>query len=293
MKPVAVCPNFGFAGRLGNQICQAGTTIAMAERHATTPCFHDDWKYRHIYQFPPDWFAGEPVRAACAQVVDLPELVDLTEPLKDYLQDLRWWEPSMPTIREAFTLAAEPAKKIERIWDLSFARLPKPWGVVHVRRGDNVTNDPGTINCLPGSYYREAMALWPHVKSWMVFSDDPGWCRSRFGHRVATVFDGMPRSKERHPDYWTEPVLDWVDLELMRRAVREDAVFVASNSSYALTVATLEEATKVVYPSYWYGAVLTEDLGARPDLLFPEWLAGGWTRIDVGDPNPRKGDGGC
>lgn len=287
MRRMAVVNGLGVSGRTGNQIAQIATTIAMADRYGMTPAIHRDWAYRHVYNVPDGWYTDDRTRLQSTRVESCTELDDLSAPLKDYLQDLRWWGASIDTIRDVFTLKPEPRGVVTRSWNRTFAHRPKR-GVVHVRRGDNVTNDPGTINCLPESYYRDGMARFPSVESWLVFTDDPDWCRDRLGGSVATVWDGVPRSKEHHPDYATETVLDWIDHALMVRAVSSGAPFVMSNSSYALTVAVLAGARRnVVYPSYWYGDVLVDDLGARPDLLFPDWLASDWTRLHVDDPNPR------
>lgn len=59
---------------------------------------------------------------------------------------------------------------------------------VHVRRGDYV-NNPFYVDLAATDYYERAMAMFPGEK-FLIFSDDPAFCKERFKGENIQVMDG-------------------------------------------------------------------------------------------------------
>lgn len=268
-------------GRLGNQLFQIAGTVGLARTYGVSPQFPASWSYREWFSCPDDWFVDTNVDAGRSAI----DLAPLPKFAATYLQDLRLFNHVADEISAAFQPSAVALEVLDEIADGLFVDA-KEIVSVHVRRGDNVTNDPGTINCLPLSYYMEAIEFFawrPGSFTIVLFSDDPEWCDTNMvpllellGHDVR-VFRGVPRPKENGPDYVAAPASDWIDLQLMARA----SSHVLSNSSYAWWGAWLSNDPWSVMPSYWFGEVLV-DRGCDPGLI----VVPGWKVWPVKDPAP-------
>lgn len=88
-----------------------------------------------------------------------------------YLQDPKWFEDYADEIKQMF---GEGIGYLEQVG-------------VHIRRASNPTvphepkycENPFYVNLSETDYYEKAMALFPD-DNFLVFSDDPDWCREKF-----------------------------------------------------------------------------------------------------------------
>lgn len=113
---------------------------------------------------------------------------------------------------------------------------------VHVRRGKNPVNpdetayseNPFYVNLSETDYYEKAMALFPK-KNFVIFSDDPDWCKERFKGENIQVMD-------RGDDVEDFNILSSCESQII------------ANSSYSWWAAFLNPnpAKKVVAPKAWY-----------------------------------------
>ena len=273
------CPWLELDGRLGNSLFQIASTLGVARSLGAEPAF-PLWSYQHVYQVPEEWFW--PRDTVPGRPVD--ELVPhLHGRAARYLQDPALFADVADEVRDVFKLQPWARNVVNHEWWDLTRLVSGPFVAVHVRRGDNVTNDPGTINCLPESYYRDGLtAIYRRVggpkafPTTVVFSDDPDWCEEvGLG---AVVYRGTPRPKEDEDGYWSKPV-DWIDLAMM---AAHPTYHVLSNSTYAWWAAWMSGDPSPVYPGYWFGAQIRA-MGIDPALLFPPE----WERVDVADPNPQ------
>ena len=132
----------------------------------------------------------------------------------------------------------------------------QPTGFLHVRRGDYVTFG-GEKAALPLRYYKDALHLLRsesvNMRRWLVFSDDPSWCRSNFSFLKEAAFIDY-QSKNR----------DIEDLMIMKSC----AAGIIANSSYS-----------------WWGAALGSNMErpiVAPARYWPNYpyLADNWSLPD-------------
>lgn len=284
MTRLAAPPQLGRDGRLGNQLFMMSATLALAWRDGAVPAFPDDWRYRHVWEFPDGWFVARGDLVGLPQVTNHPAVAHLPERWRHYLQDVSLLDGFWPRLASMWraSLTADAASVLAAAEVRCFDGLPGPVLSVHVRRGDNVTNPPGTINAVDPEFYPRAVqvaraaAPFP-LRSVAVFSDDPDWCEQNRDLLGAAdlplrVFHGASRSKETDPAYLTESADEWIDLLLGAHC----SAHVLSNSTFAWWSAALSSNRRPVYPSYWVGPELTGS-GFDPSLLFPA----GWRRVDA------------
>jgi hypothetical protein len=282
------------AGRLGNQMWQLASTVGVALSGGLIPAVPDDWTYRDVFAVPDEWYVPRPILGRLPSVLDTTPARSMLAPRwREYLQAFAMWSEHADVVRDVFDLKPAAAAAVDPIVTRvaaghgpipRYALLPR--ACVHVRRGDNVTNDRGTINCLPVTYYEDAFGavngapdgLWREYLM-VMFSDDPQYCADVFERDMPTFvqWDGVIRMKEVMATFNTEPdVLDWVDLAVMARC--EWDAFVMSNSTYAWWSAFLSGCERVIRPSYWFGPQLFLE-GIDPELMF-DGLP--WQRIETG-----------
>lgn len=281
MSVLAAPLDLGHVGRLGNQLHMIAATVAIAAADGACPVLPDDWQYRHVWDLPPDWFFPRSAMQSMPNVVNHPATEHLPERWRPYLQDVSLWWGHRVQVRRMFqTFTPDARGTIARESEVAFHGLPRPVLSLHVRRGDNVTNEPGTINLLDPEFYpRAAIAAWKRVpfQSAAIFTDDAEWCEANADQLVTLrvpwrVYHGVPRSKEYDAAYQTEPRREWIDLVLSSHC----AAHVLSNSTFAWWGAFLANDPSPVYPSYWVGEALT-GAGFDPRLLFPEH----WTMVEA------------
>jgi len=140
----------------------------------------------------------------------------------------------------------------------------QPTGFIHVRRGDYIIYG-GEKAALPLRYYKDALQLLRsegvNVHRWLVFSDDPSWCRSNFSFLKEAAF----------VDYQSEN-RDIEDLMIMKSC----AAGIIANSSFS-----------------WWGAALGSNMErpiVAPDRywrnyppLADQWSLPDWRHIEAWD----------
>lgn len=244
----------GKLGRLGNCLHQIAATVGIA-RLVDRPVVLPPWPYAPFFSIPEDWFAewGDPRLSQAEDSVPLALGLwpDPKPALRwvQYLQSPPLWAGVADEVRAIF----QPSARAQAV----LASLPEPEPddvAVHVRRGDYLTM-PDYLPVLDGGYYDEAFRehIAYGLRAFDLFSDDPDWCRGRFGSWpvVSMQADG------------DEPT-DWLDLFRMARYRN----LVIANSSYSFWSAVLAgpDAT-VVCPSRWFGPAIDV---TSPAL--PEWI---------------------
>jgi hypothetical protein len=106
----------------------------------------------------------------------------------------------------------------------------RPEVSVHVRRGDYV-KDPAFVHLWKTDYYQRAAELFPG-REFLVFSDDPEWCKKNLPWKVV------------------EGQTDLEDMNLMASCHSN----IIANSSFSWWAAYLNRnpEKKVIYPKHWH-----------------------------------------
>lgn len=114
---------------------------------------------------------------------------------------------------------------------------------IHIRRGKNPINpdepayseNPFYVNLSETDYYEEAMKLFPNQK-FLVFSDDPEWCKEKF---------------KDNPDVQVmEKGNEIEDFNLL--ASCQDIIMANSSFSWWASYLNPNESKKIVAPKQWY-----------------------------------------
>ncbi len=243
----------GLVGRLGNSLFQLASTLGIASLRGDTARFNADWIHRPYFAVPDELFGD------CAGGTPLEECVPwinhIDPRVRVYAQDVSLFADIMPTIREYLQPSAL-ARVVIADGDQEFRALPRPIVGIHVRRGDNIV-DPGVPNKSDyhrtpplGWYERAYKTLADGAASVFVASDDPDWCEQHLGF-ADLIHRGTGRPKEHEVDYLTAPILDVIELDMLRRCDR----LVVSGSTYGIW-----GATGVALTALLSAAVFGEDL---------------------------------
>lgn len=193
-----------------------------------------------------------------------------------YLQDFGLWSHITPFIWRIF----QPSLKAGRIMaeDRATALVTDRNAVVlHVRRGDTVTQPAGFQPLAPMTYYANALKLFPISAPVIVFSDDIAWCREHLPglpgdavrHRQWLYVDHGAGRSHKPRLYARQEAMDWLDMALMAQADNH----ILSNSTYAWWGAFLSLDRMPVYPSVWWGEKLDY---IDSDLMIPD----GWRMVE-------------
>jgi hypothetical protein len=165
-----------------------------------------------------------------------------------YFQTPRYFQGHESLIRRELDMSA---LGLEQGQESLVEILRQPVSVaVHVRRTDYV----GNRNLhLPGmSYYEEAMRVMRGQLAnpcFLIFSDDPDWCRRQFTADDCRVRDGA------------DPTQPLIDLFLMSLASHH----IIANSSYSWWAAWLGEkpGQHVIMPDRWFAANIKAPIGEK------------------------------
>lgn len=254
--------NLGKVGRLGNQLFQIAATIGLAYRHGVQAKIRPDWEYRPFFSLP-DHFYGYPDEGD--------EVIDGGT---DYFQEFHYFSHIKDRIWMWFQPSAQAWEVMERTCP-EILSTDKHLTAIHVRRGDYVQNQK-YFPVMPLSYYQRAIE---HMRQahpeteFVVFSDDPEWCRANFDKSIRVI-----GGKTEHPN--PERRLgkvpeDYVDMFLMA----ECDGHIISNSTYSWWGAFLSANQAPVYPSRWFGPGFQAKPETRIDweLMIPVT----WVRINA------------
>lgn len=227
----------GRMGRLGNALFQIATTLAHANKMGASAAFPSSWEYRQ--QFPRLAFRDSMpdfprISEEGFHYSPLPEKDDID--LWGYFQSPLYFDDIFPLIRSIFPYSK---KKREKVCS------------VHVRRGDYLElRDYHPVQ--PLEYFTYHIENSKGIDAFLVFSDDPDWCRSNLG--------GIPRTEIV---YGNTPV---EDMEIMTGCERH----IISNSSFSWWGAYLSNSPYVIHPRIWFGNAYAHY--STKDLIPPHWL---------------------
>lgn len=226
-------------GRLGNQLFEIATTVALALKNNDIygfpnwehesffnlkNCFYSNFKIDSIYQEPYFHYKN----------INYVKNLDL----KGYFQSYKYFD--------------EYKYDIFNLLTRNLSTNPEPYTCgIHVRRGDYL-NLPGCYTLLGMDYYKEAMNIISAEK-YIIFSDDIEWCKNNF------IGEQFEFSKNQSP---------YQDLTDMSKKC--DHMIIA-NSSFSWWGAYLNNnlSKKVIAPKKWFGPKLPHDI---KDLLPTDWI---------------------
>lgn len=127
----------------------------------------------------PDFFTGR-LGNRMFQIAYLYSQVKKGEIPDWYLQDTKYFE--------------EYAEEIKQLFGEGIGYLTQVG--IHIRRGTNPANplepeyskNPFYVDLCKSEYYKKAMAIFPN-ENFLIFSDDPEWCKERFQGPNIQVMD--------------------------------------------------------------------------------------------------------
>lgn len=153
--------------------------------------------------------------------------------LKGYLQSPKYFEEIRDDLLGILKFKRRVDILAEALWDdLTARRSSRETVSVHVRRGDYVWN-PSHPLC-GGDYYESACSLFPG-RLFLVFSDDPKWCKDNMERDDFVIVSSGDEA---------------VDMALMSRCDHH----IIANSTFSWWGAWLAERPGVVVaPAKWFG----------------------------------------
>jgi hypothetical protein len=271
MTEFVIFPDLEKCGRLGNQLHQIAGTLGLARARGLRPLFPAEWSYRPYFSVPDEMFAPRDVLIRTSSVHAASLVPHLDPRTAIYLQDISLWSHVAEEVRELFVpshLAATVA-----LGNGNF--LPREFGALHVRRGDNLVQQD-FYPVAPLEWWLAAADLLVDRPLALV-SDDMDWLATDLwpalaarGHAINIVRNGRPRLKEHEPGYWDGEPTDWIDLFRLTQC----GAFVISNSSFGWWGAWLSRSDEVYYQWPFYGPRLAVENGGYCDaslMMPPEW----------------------
>lgn len=233
----------GKYGRMGNALFQVAATLGHAERMDEVASFPSNWPHKSEFKLMDCVFINGPARHD--EVYKEPNFGYDKIPskkncdLQGYFQSPKYWSHCYDLIAENIS----PKKDVEPMSGVCG---------VHVRRGDYVQIEdfhPTLDIC----YYYEAADLMP-VDKFLVFSDDPEWCRQNFKDSRFTVFNSVSAFD------------DFCNMSACEHQI-------IANSSFSWWAAWINKNPdkKVVAPKNWFGPKLTPN-HSTTDLIPEEWM---------------------
>lgn len=165
----------GKYGRLGNQLFQIAATLGIARAHGVgagfSPWEHDACLARPLPPIP-QGFEGRIFQEADFRhsEVRLDAAVDWE--LRGYFQSERYFNGCKEDVLRDLAFSSNHIGSVrERFGHL----LKGETCSLHVRRGDYLKSAIHKV--LPVDYYALAVSMLPEATCFLVFSDDPDWCR--------------------------------------------------------------------------------------------------------------------
>ncbi len=228
----------GKYGRLGNQLWQCSTTIALALRNNDNFLF-PNWEYEKFFNIPKSQFTTITIQTETYQEphfhyskIDYHPNIDLI----GYFQSQLYWIEFKDKIIDMLSPNVHGLSNQE-------------YAFIHVRRGDYLKHT-GCYEILNMNYYEKAMERF-NASKYLVFSDDIEWCKNNF---IGNEFS------------FSEGNSDIEDLELMTKCNGG----ICANSSFSVWGGMLSK-KKMIVPNQWFGPKLFSTHDTK-DLYSPDWI---------------------
>tara|TARA_R110000824_G_scaffold101327_2_gene240696 strand:+ start:8542 stop:9324 length:783 start_codon:yes stop_codon:yes gene_type:complete len=169
-----------------------------------------------------------------------------------YFQSERYFSDCKEEIRELFAPSDEISSYLQDKYDDILNKISTS---IHIRRGDYLKFSNIHPQCTQ-EYYIKAISLVAPTEVYVVFSDDPEWCKSNFAGSKFYVVDNEE---------------DYIDMYLMSKCNNN----IIANSSFSWWGAWLNtnQSKKVITPSRWFGNDGPQD---TQDIIPDDWI-----KVDV------------
>lgn len=232
----------GHYGQMGNCLFEISATIGYAKKY-NVPYVFPKWEHQDYFQIPKELFINKEdikidnqYNEPCFTYQEIPYQDNCS--LYGYFQSWKYFSHCADFIRDM--LSPAPVEDCSE------------YCCVHVRRGDYLKY-PLHHPTQPIEYYLKAAERIPSNK-FLVFSDDPGWCKQNFKDPKFTINE-------------TSSLVSDV------RKMISCSNFIIANSSFSWWMAWLSRnANKVVIaPNNWFGPKLSETHPIS-DLIPPKWI---------------------
>jgi len=246
----------GKMGRLGNQMFQYAALYGTAFMRGYEFAIPDeDLSIRQVFKLSsakfienlkPEIRYREPIFHFAGDVW----LIDDDTDIFGYFQSPMYFRHCHEALREEFEFVDE-IEDSANSWLEEKGLIGKPLCSIHIRRGDYLNLGHYHHNLTVEEYYRKAYDfLKEHIEdelSYLVFSDDPEWCKEHFSG--ALIVEGNSEG---------------LDLCLMSKC----HAHVIANSSFSWWGATLSGSQAVIAPNQWFGE---EGPDNWESLYWPHW----------------------
>jgi Glycosyl transferase family 11 len=251
--------NFGQNhGKLGNQLFQVGLLFAVAQRCGYE--FHLPRNGEDLWRcFDLDIPAAgvecshrfDEANGLCnydPRVFDQPDGTSY----RGYFQSYRYLEDCKQSLVRFLRFRLEHRAQSEVMLFACRRSFPQPLVSVHVRRGDYVSTGYGDTwgDLAADGYYQRAVAAIGEDVTYLVFSDEPEWCRRSLNIGPALFIDADP----------------YTSLCMMT----ECDVNVIANSTFSWWGAFLNSNSDVYAPSRWFGPAMGPPNDVQ-DIVPPGW----------------------
>jgi len=249
-------------GGLGNQMFQISAATAAAMRHGVVSKFNFQNHYLPLQGRKAENYKDNIFRNIISDGTLVPENVyregahsfseipyvegDLC--LFGYFQSEKYFSDFKEQIRDLFS----PTPEVEGYLSDKYGKLlEKKTTSIHIRRGDYLKFSNVHPSC-GKEYYSKAMNMVSDTEMYVIFSDDPDWCKDNFmGNRF----------------YVAEGEEDYMDMYFMSKCKNN----IIANSSFSWWAAWLNENPnkKVISPSRWFGPGGPHD---AHDIIPKSWI---------------------
>lgn len=241
-----------FTGRLGNQMFQLANAISYGKRY-DLPVSIPSWRYSNAFKgdFKPKPDT-DPQKLLWVEpgfnYTAIPEGATL---LEGYYQSEKYFLDNFDEILEMFSFKSNVVDKMAQLHK-DILKDERPKVSMHLRRGDYL-KWPNHHPVLDVSYFRKAAEQFPQNSLFVVFSDDPKWCKENFPEGDYIFIEGQE---------------DYEDLCLMSMCDHN----CIANSTFSWWGAWLNKNPDkiVVAPEKWFGPAYAHFKTA--DLYCPGWI---------------------
>ena len=252
--------HLGNHGRFGNQLFQIAGTIGRAHRAGNRDnAVFPSWQYAPYFSIPPHHFQ---TNETDERTIDAG---------RAYLQDLSEFAACADYVQHVFTPSPFANAELTRL--RANYITDGHHTAVHVRRGDYL-NLSHTHAICPTHYFTQAideMRVRHPDTHFLIFSDDPHWCREHLGgDKDVTIIESDPSASTLDNEM--------ADFLLMRSCQS----FIISNSTFSWWAAYLSQSRDVICPERWFA--LGANVSARVEAFLPEF----WQRRSIESIGPRR-----